>query len=82
MIGIKAITMITAFGIAVVKAVIVAQEFMHLKLEKKYITYMLLTMLMLMFLFFFAVAPDVMKSEGQNWVKTYKDVIHTEGSHH
>ncbi|MBK9293211.1 MAG: cytochrome C oxidase subunit IV family protein [Oligoflexia bacterium] len=69
MIGIRVITLITAFGIAVVKALMVASEFMHLKFEKKFVTYMLLTMLFLMFLFFFAVAPDVMKTSGQNWVK-------------
>ena len=61
------ITVMTAFGIAVVKAYLVAANFMHLNIEKKYITYLLTTMLMLMLLFFAGVAPDVMKHEGQNW---------------
>ena len=39
---------------------------MHLKFEKK-IHHMLVTTTMFMFLFFFAVAPDVMKHEGSNW---------------
>lgn len=61
------ITMITAFGIAIVKAYLVAKNFMHLNLEKKYISYMLSAMLMFMLLFFAGTAPDVMKHEGQNW---------------
>lgn len=61
------ITLMTAFGIAVVKAYLVAANFMHLNIEKKYISYLLATMLMLMLLFFAGVAPDVMKHEGQNW---------------
>lgn len=69
MIGIRAITLITAFGIAVVKAVMVASEFMHLKYEKKYVTLMLITMLLFMGIFFFGVAPDVMTPKGQNWIR-------------
>lgn len=61
------ITMITAFGIAIVKAFLVAKNFMHLNVEKKYITYMLSAMLMFMLLFFAGTAPDVMKHKGQNW---------------
>jgi caa(3)-type oxidase subunit IV len=61
------ITLMTAFGIAVVKAYLVAANFMHLNIEKRYITYLLSTMLMLMLLFFAGVSPDVMKHEGQNW---------------
>ena len=34
------ITLITAFGIAVVKAYLVAANFMHLNIEKRYISYM------------------------------------------
>ncbi len=60
-------TIIFAFGIAVVKAYLVAANFMHLNVEKKYISYMLATMLMFMLLFFAGVAPDVMKHDGQNW---------------
>ena len=61
------ITIMTAFGIAVVKAYLVAANFMHLNIEKRYISYMLATMLAFMLLFFSGVAPDVMKHEGQNW---------------
>jgi caa(3)-type oxidase subunit IV len=61
------ITLMTAFGIAVVKAYLVAANFMHLNVEKKYISYLLSTALMFMLLFFAGTAPDVMKHEGQNW---------------
>ncbi|MBW2160266.1 MAG: cytochrome C oxidase subunit IV family protein [Deltaproteobacteria bacterium] len=57
----------TAFGIAVVKAYLVAANFMHLNVEKKYISYLLATMLMLVLLFFAGTAPDVMEHKGQNW---------------
>ena len=61
------ITIMTAFGIAIYKAFLVAANFMHLNIEKKYITYLLVTMLMLMLLFFAGTSPDVMRHEGQNW---------------
>ena len=64
---IRAVTLVTAFGIALVKAFLVAHHFMHLKLEKKYIIYMLLTMLLMIFLFFAGTAPDIMTPGGQLW---------------
>ena len=67
------LTLITAFGIAIVKAYIVASNFMHLNIEKKYISYLLLTMVVLLGMFFFGTAADVMKSHGSNWVKTYHE---------
>ena len=67
---IRVVTLLTAFGIAVVKAFLVAKHFMHVNVEPRYVTYLLSTMLVFMFLFFAAVAPDVMKFEGSNWVKT------------
>jgi caa(3)-type oxidase subunit IV len=63
----KVLVLSTAFGIALVKAYYVVAYFMHLKFEKKIVSYMLVTTLVFMFLFFFAVAPDVMKHEGSNW---------------
>jgi caa(3)-type oxidase subunit IV len=61
------ITLMTAFGIAIVKAYLVAANFMHLNIEKKYISYLLATMLTFMLLFFAGTAPDVMKHKGMNW---------------
>ena len=69
MIGIRWITLISAFGIAFVKATIVARDFMHLKVEKRLASIVLGAMLVLVAIFFFGVSPDVMKKEGTNWVK-------------
>ena len=66
---IQIVTLITAFGIAIVKAYIVAANFMHLNVEKRYIVYLMMTMLVFVLLFFTATAPDVMKHEGTNWTK-------------
>lgn len=66
-IGIKWVTLITAFGIALVKATMVIREFMHLKDERALIGWVLGASLLLMFLFFFGIAPDVMKHDGANW---------------
>jgi caa(3)-type oxidase subunit IV len=60
-------TLLTAFGIAVVKAYLVAKNFMHINLEKKFVAYLVVTMLVLMALFFGGVSPDVMKHDGQRW---------------
>jgi caa(3)-type oxidase subunit IV len=60
-------TMFTAFGIAVVKAYLVIRNFMHLTVEKKWVTYMLVTMLLFAFIFVGATMPDVMKHDGQRW---------------
>ena len=65
----RELTLITAFGIAVVKAYLVAANFMHLRFEKRLATYMLSTVLIFMFLLFAGVAPDVMKQDGWQWSK-------------
>ncbi|MFT5441451.1 MAG: caa(3)-type oxidase subunit IV [Myxococcota bacterium] len=67
--GIRWLTLVTAFGIAVVKAYIVAVKFMHINESPKFVTYIVVTCLVLMLLFFSAVAPDVMNDRGSNWVK-------------
>jgi caa(3)-type oxidase subunit IV len=69
MFGVKAVTLMTAFGIAVVKAYLVAKNFMHIDIAARYVSYLVLTMLVFMFLFFAGVAPDVMKKEGRGWEK-------------
>jgi caa(3)-type oxidase subunit IV len=65
--GIKWLTLITAFGIAFIKAYLVITEFMHLNVEKKVVVYMLGSMIMVVIMFFFGVAGDVMNPEGSNW---------------
>jgi caa(3)-type oxidase subunit IV len=71
MVGIRLLTLITAFGIAIVKAYMVCRYFMHLNIEKKWVVYILGFMLALMLVFFGGVAPDVLKHEGLRWQKTY-----------
>lgn len=63
------LTLITAFGIAVVKATMVAAYFMHINVEPRYIRRLMYVMLAFMLVLFAGVAPDVMKSEGTNWRK-------------
>jgi caa(3)-type oxidase subunit IV len=70
MFGIFWLTMVTAFGIACVKAWLVATRFMHIREEPAVISYAVITALVFMLLFFAGTAPDVFKDEGQNWVKT------------
>lgn len=69
MAGIKAVTLLTAFGIAVVKAYLVAKNFMHINLTPRFVIYAITTTLVFMFLFFAGTAPDVMKAHGTNWEK-------------
>jgi caa(3)-type oxidase subunit IV len=69
MFGHKAVTLITAFGIAVVKAYLVAKNFMHINIEQRFIPYMVTTVLVFMLLFFAGTSPDVMKKEGTQWEK-------------
>jgi caa(3)-type oxidase subunit IV len=69
-IGIQVITLITAFGIAVVKAYMVAKYFMHINVERKFVHYILITGVTFMLIFYYGVAPDVMRHEGQNWSNT------------
>jgi caa(3)-type oxidase subunit IV len=71
MIGIRFVTLLTAFGVAIVKAYIVCSQFMHLNIEKKFVVYILGAMLAFMVVFFSGVAPDVLTHEGQQWQKTY-----------
>jgi caa(3)-type oxidase subunit IV len=66
---IKIVTLITAFGIAVVKAYLVVKNFMHLNVQPRFILYLMGTCLVFMLLFFAGTAPDVMKDDGDNWIK-------------
>jgi caa(3)-type oxidase subunit IV len=63
----KLLTLFTAFGIAIVKAYMVVKYFMHIGVEKKYVGYLLVTMLALMLVYFAGVSPDVLKHEGLRW---------------
>lgn len=63
----KTLVLLTAFGIALVKAYLVCANFMHLNVEKKYIIYLLTIALTFMFLFYAGASPDVMEHRGRNW---------------
>ena len=68
MLEIPAVTIITAFGIALVKSFLVAANFMHLKFEKKIIWFLLIMSVCLLGVFFFGTAPDLMMTEGDQWI--------------
>ncbi|HXV37133.1 MAG TPA: cytochrome C oxidase subunit IV family protein [Myxococcota bacterium] len=82
MLGIKLVTLITAFGIAIIKAYLVAKNFMHLNIEPRYAVYLLVTMLVFMLLFFAGSAPDIMKHEGTHWIKPVVHVEAPAAAHH
>ncbi len=52
LLGVRIVTLITAFGIAIVKAYLVARNFMHLNVQPRYAIYLLSTVLVFMFLLF------------------------------
>src|SRR5512145_1937051 len=58
MIGLQWVTLITAFGIAVVKAYLVARNFMHINVQPRYVVYILGTTLVFMLLFYAGTAGD------------------------
>ena len=60
-------TVLTAFGIALVKTFMVAANFMHLKFEKKIIWYLLLIAITFLGVFYFGTAADIMNQSGQQW---------------
>ena len=85
MIGIRWITLIAAFGVALVKAYMVAKNFMHLDVEKPIVHWMLLVVLSLMVLLYGALAPDVEKEHGMGWKKDagfHHSFTTSEGKHH
>jgi caa(3)-type oxidase subunit IV len=69
MLEIKVVTLVTAFGVACVKAFLVAKNFMHINLTPRFVVYLVTTSLVFMLLFFAGTAPDVMRSHGTNWEK-------------
>ena len=73
MLEVPAITLITAFGIAIIKSFLVAANYMHLKFEKKIIWLLLILALCLLGVFFFGTAPDIMMTEGDQWIDCIAD---------
>jgi len=69
MLEIPTLTLITAFGIAFVKAFLVIKHFMHLTIEKRFVTYFLVAMVLASVLFVAGIAADTMTPGGQNWIR-------------
>lgn len=86
--GIRIVTLLTAFGVAMVKAYLVARNFMHINIAQKYVTYLVATCLVFMLLLFAGTSPDVMKPDGDNWIKpawlaaASAEAEHQGGEHH
>lgn len=66
---IREVVLIAAFGVALVKAYLVAKNFMHVNVEKRWVPYLLIMCLLFVGILFAGVAPDVMKHGGLNWTK-------------
>ena len=70
------IVLVTAFGVAIVKTIMVAGKFMHLDVEKKFVWWLLITCLVAMFICFAGLAPDIMNDRGANWIN-HNDFVTT-----
>src|SRR5260370_9532584 len=66
---IRDVVLIAAFGVALVKAYLVAKNFMHVNVEKRWVPYLLVMCLLFITILFAGVAPDVMKQSGLHWSK-------------
>jgi caa(3)-type oxidase subunit IV len=64
---IRDVVLIAAFGVAIVKAYLVAKNFMHVNVEKRWVPYLLIVCLLFVAILFAGVAPDVMKHSGLHW---------------
>jgi caa(3)-type oxidase subunit IV len=63
----RPVVLAAAFGVAVFKAGLVAKNFMHVNVEKRWIPYLLITCLIFMVILFAGVSPDIMKHSGLRW---------------
>lgn len=81
MLEIKIVTLITAFGIAFVKAYLVGKHFMHLDMEKPWLRWLMVTSLVFMVMFFAAVSPDVLKHDGHRWTNDAAKAATARGIH-
>jgi caa(3)-type oxidase subunit IV len=67
--GIRSVVLVAAFGVAVVKAFLVAKNFMHVNVEKRLVPYLLIMFIVFVVILYAGVAPDVMKQSGLHWNK-------------
>lgn len=73
MVHIREVMLLAAFGVAIVKAYLVAKNFMHINVEKRWVPYLLIMCLLFIGVLFAGVAPDVMKHSGRNWTNPSAD---------
>jgi caa(3)-type oxidase subunit IV len=73
MVHIRGVMLLAAFGVAFVKAYLVAKNFMHVNVEKRWVPYLLIMCLLFIGVLFAGVAPDVMKHSGRNWTNPSAD---------
>jgi len=66
---VRVVLLTAAFGVALVKAYLVAKNFMHVSVEKRWVPYLLVMCLLFIAILFAGVAPDVMKHSGLHWSK-------------
>jgi caa(3)-type oxidase subunit IV len=66
---VREVVLLAAFGVALVKALLVAKHFMHINSEKRWVPYLLMVCLLFIAILFTGVAPDVMKRSGLHWSK-------------
>src|ERR1700676_2078410 len=65
---VREVVMIAAFGVALVKAYLVAKNFMHINVEKRWVPYLLIVCLLFIVILFAGVSPDVMRHSGLHWI--------------
>jgi caa(3)-type oxidase subunit IV len=65
--SIRAVMLLAAFGVAIVKAYLVAKNFMHVTVEKRWVPYLLVVMIAFVVILFAGVAPDIMRHSGLHW---------------
>jgi caa(3)-type oxidase subunit IV len=66
---VRVVLLTAAFGVALAKAYLVAKNFMHVTVEKRWVPYLLVMCLLFIAILFAGVAPDVMKHSGLHWTK-------------
>jgi caa(3)-type oxidase subunit IV len=65
--GVRIVTLVTAFGVAGLKAYLVAKHFLRIGSERRFVAYALVTAVAFMVLLFAGTAPDVLEHHGRSW---------------
>jgi caa(3)-type oxidase subunit IV len=63
----RPLVLVVAFGIAIIQIYLVAAYFMHLKGEKTYISYLLISMLLALSMLYWGTSDDVERTSGLFW---------------